>query len=611
MRLRTALLATLGGVSLGASPAAAQPDNPKAPLSVQLQPCGNAADVPLCILKVLAAKDSGEMLWRDDALQARPALLAAAGVKVEAAQQAAGSDTARLFFGPSDDAQAALRRAIAREREGASADLALGAIMALPSGAPELPLFFADSQTASIRLLGLQAVDRAARGEIPDLKPSPALHRAALAAWEAELAARGGLADMLTDPGTLATAYAAVGDAGGATRAVALEPRPDKRALILAELGRIEDAAVAAARLERRDLEPSVRAEIERLQARQAAAASATDRHMKGELARMIAEARSGGDEKAARQLEKMRGVMASEGAPPLPPDLVEGEIDDRLSALWRGLFSAAGKAGRPTAARPVAERLFRESPPPKVSDALAAHIEAATAAAPDLAAPWLDAQEKQLSRGGDDQMSIRVEAVADGWLALGRTDRVEALIARLRSGSVRHRRLAAFRLLALDRPAEAQALAPIGADELLRADIRRGRGVSRLRIYLAGIQEPHLRSSLLGTCEHETQQALLWRELLICMEVEREAATRPVQFFVDADSALTALNLPASLGDLTSARALFRFALDTAARGLALEPNYSDAFGGVMTRVGVLAYAKAELRADGRLPKSPPPPQP
>jgi hypothetical protein len=608
VRLRATLLAALGALALGAGPAAAQS---KTPLAVQLQPCGTAADVPICILKVLAAKDAGEMLWRDDDLQAKPALLAAAGVKVEAAQQAARSDTTRLFFGPSDDAQAALRRAIARDREGASPDLALGAILALPSGAPELPLFFAGSQTASTRLLGLQAVDRAARGEILDLKPSPALHRAALAAWEAELADRGGMADMLTDPGTLARAYAALGDTAGATRAVALEPRPDRRVLILAELGRVEDAALAAARLERRDLEPSVRAEIEQLQARQAAAARATDQHMQGELARMAAEARAGGDEKSARQFEKMRGMMTSDAAPPLPPGLVEGEIDDRLDALWRGVFAAAGKAGRPTAARPLAERLFRESPPPKVSEAMAAHIEAAAAAAPDLAAAWLDAQEKQLTRGGDDQTSTRVETVGDGWRALGRTDRLEALVARLKGGSARQRRLAAFQLLALDRADEARALAPIRADDLLRTDIRRGRGVARLKDYLAGIQEPHLRSGLLGTCEHETQQARLWRELLACMEAERAEATRAVQFFVEADSALTALNLPSTLDDVASARALFRFALDTAARGLALEPNYSDDFGSVMTRIGVLTYAKAELRADGRLPKSPPPPKP
>lgn len=304
--------------------------------------CLDAADLPICLLKVLAEDDAGSDLARDRELAARPHILAAAGVTPEGVARYRASKDARLgeIFSLADDqAQDAFVRVLASDRAGRPPEEGLAIIAALPRDAPTLPPFFADSQETSARLTAYRFIAFAdPTTTTPGPPPSRALAAAVLRAWEDDLASRSGLADSLTDASSLAAAYARHGDRDGVDRAIALEPRPDDRIRILLELGRQDEARAALARLTAADLEASVRAELTRKVSAQHQAvlgeAAAMEVMLQEEIARHGA---AGQDTRMYQDLRKQnarRLAALSKAQPSVPARLVRSEAESRLADI-------------------------------------------------------------------------------------------------------------------------------------------------------------------------------------------------------------------------------------------------------------------------------------
>ncbi len=304
--------------------------------------CLEAADLPICLLKVLAEDDAGSDLARDRELAARPHILAAAGVTPEGVARYRTSEEGRLgeiFSFADDQAQDAFVRVLASDRAGRPPEEGLAIIAALPRDAPTLPPFFADSQETSARLTAYRFIAFADPATTtPGPPPSRALVAAVLRAWEDDLINRGGMADSLTDPSSLAGAYARHGDRDGVDRAIALEPRPDNRIRILLELGRQNEARAALARLTAADLEASVRAELTRKVGAQHQAvleeAAAMEAMLQEEIARYGA---AGQDTRMYQDLRKQnarRLAVLSKAPPSVPQRLVRSEAESRLADI-------------------------------------------------------------------------------------------------------------------------------------------------------------------------------------------------------------------------------------------------------------------------------------
>lgn len=135
---------------------------------------------------------------------------------------------------------AAVRAAIALDAAGASPEAALRPIAALEGRTPLLPRLAAAIQTLSPRTFGYAGLVARHVAPSPEDGPAPSrsLALAAAAAWQAELARFPRDPVAVSEVGRLAGAYARLGEAAAARRAVDLDPRPDP----LVRLGLLTEA---------------------------------------------------------------------------------------------------------------------------------------------------------------------------------------------------------------------------------------------------------------------------------------------------------------------------------------------------------------------------------
>lgn len=602
-----------------AGPAAA-----KEPLLAQLAPCAADADHAICLLKVAAREDAGDLLWRDPDLRAAPQILAAVGVsgaEVERWRRSEEGQTHQMFFGPIDQAETAVDRAVTLDHAGRTPAEALQPILDLGNRAPELPPFFAGSQVASPRLLALAHLTREPLGPKAAGRP---LRQAALHAWEAELAARHGRADEVSEAGALAQGYALIGDEAGVQRALALEPRPDNRIAALLDLQRVADAVPLAQRITGGDLEPSLMTDAQRIRDRQAAAEAGLVRA----LPDMAATARREGNPDIAQMIEAMARDQARRptAAPRVRAAEVRAEAANRVVEIRLRVVRKAVLSGHPELARPLADELLAA---PRSGfegeQAGSAASELVRAASPDVALAWLEKQDAALQaalRRNTDSMVLQgqIISLAAGWRALGRQDRIDTLTAHLKPlAQAEIARRASHPNEAVQTPAtwqltrilladgrhdEAQALGVAGGTELLQDDIQRRRGVGRLADYLARARNENDRISILTNCVSESAAVKAYRDVAACYVAQRAGMTAPRQIYYTAQTSLLYAGQAADADELAVAREILAAALTTAPAALAADPAIANEPESSLDRLAVVAIAKAELRADGRLPK-------
>lgn len=596
-----------------------------------LAPCLEAADRPICLLNVAGAEDGGLGLFRDEELAAHPDLLKAAGfTKAETERwRAAQDDSYKMFLGPIDEASGAVSAALALDRAGRPPTEALAPIMALKGVSPTLPPFFAQSQITSPRLLAYWLLIGDDTGRKADRSPSPTLASAVLLAWEEELKRRNGVADVTTGPLGLGMAYRVAGDEAGVDRAIRLDPsrRDDERIVMLVRLDRLEQAAAISRIATIEATEAIFRA----LLARVDATTEASEAEFAGELDRRFGETitklRADGRNKEADAIEAELRQLAEEATAEEIESTSDAEIHamaaEALAEARIELVRAAAAAGRADLARETADAVIAGSSAASPSDlVLSATPDLVAAASPAVATGWLNALEAGLRPYSQDDRDAslalqgRLRAVGVGWRQIGRVDRFEELIARWRPAALAD--VAAYReasargqsrqipvawvisslLLDEDRVREARPLLALGPRALLENDIKRGRGVANLDSYLAEATAPGAASSLLISCIGAADLQRDFASSLLCLQRRVELAKTPIEKDSVVSQALGGAALAARVGQSAISRELLTLALTTA-RGIPAADEDPIS----LRDFDLIEIAKAELRADGRLP--------
>lgn len=599
------LAATAAAIVLAAAGAARADD-----LLARAIPCRSAADQAMCLLKVSAAHDGGSDIWRDADLRRAAEVLSALGLTAASVAGARGAnDTERMFFGAMDEAAAAVDEAIALDRAGRPPSEALAPILDLGTKATPVPLFFAGrGEPEAPRPKAFRSL--LSRSDRSGPRPSPALARAAAYAWERELSAPGAPASARQAAYALALAYRDLGDAAGVDRALALLPYEVDRLHGLIELGRLEEAGARIAVLTRADLAPDARKTLTLELARIWALQTAAESDLPAVLAQQAREAHGRGDVELAKLIEG-QAAKIRKAAPP-PPRLTQADIDDKtdeqLRTLRDRLIVAALKAGRPEAARPLADRLLNA--PDADVDAWR-FVQSLKVATPAQGTAALEARERSLTlRRGAERLGV----ILAGWRAIGRPERAAQLVERVRPwaaadagrpGGYANALGQAF--LAEGRTAEAQALATFPPEDLLKSDVTGGKGMANLDAYLAAAPDESGRIQLLVGCSYALEAARQWAELPGCYAANRRWLTAPTQRHSTADRAIASAALAADAGDAATARTLLDLALAVGAEAIAADPASAEQPHSFYA-THLIAVAKAELRAEGRLaPVAPP----
>lgn len=612
MRLRSALLAAVAlGVAL---PAAAQTVLP------ELAPCLEASDQAFCLLKLAAVPDGGASLARDSELATHPELLAAVGVTPGDLAAYYATDAGRisqLFFGPVDRARTAMAQVLEADRGGRPPAEALKPLTAFPAEEPAPPLFFSRGEKESVPLIVYGWL--AQNTEI-----SPGLDAAVMQAWEQDLTKRAPLGGNLTDPSWLAAAYATRGDEAGVDRAVALETNPAARIQILSDLKRYSLAAEAAAKLTTSEIEPSIRVEMQRLVEAARVERAAAEAAAGPFLQELAAQASPPPTRAELRKMRKLLKARPQDDLPTMSEDEIRDTARSRLESLRRDIIVRAIQDHRAQEAHVLADGLLNAHPPALASDdSLMGAVVWVQAATPSIAQTWLAGLEAtlpaQLTPGRAAFRDGRILTLANARRVLGQTDKLDALIVRLRPAAAAERAQdASFDpvrqpnaqvlgqiLVSADRIDEAYALGSVAPEDLLRADIARGRGVARLDRYLAMAADENGRIRVLNLCASTTRIRGSFRDVLACQRRSYDILTAPQQRLFLAGSALEGAGAAANGDDLPSARALFRLALHAGLPALNADPTVATGSEPV-NRAHLIAIAKAELRADGRLPPPP-----
>lgn len=577
MRLAATIAAAAAG-SLLAAPAFAQS------LFDRTEACLKATDRPICLLAA-AADGRPDVVEFDPDLRKRPDLAAAAGVQLKPSNASAATDGLTRATQRLEAALAEASRRLAADRPPAEAS---APILAPPTpGEPDLRL-------AGLSVVVLPAVERPLTGS------SRAFVAAALQAWEDGIRA-GWPSSSLAPPEALATAYARFGDDAGLDRALQLIPRPDRRVDTLLDAGRL-DAALALAR-------------------------QLTPEAMLAPL-RVEATAQAEVLRKAAARGSLPLGVFAPPWDQPdaLPSD--DAQLKAYAAVAVRrariAVIAAAVKAGRAESARDLADGVV--GAPAKTADEATLQNAGplAAAATPAVATAWLEQLDKtpgRPSRTADASMALqgRIMAVAAGWGALGRQDRIDALVAGLRPLARREAALRDSRpteaiqtpatwqlanlLLAADRVEEVRALAvPQSGGQLVENDLNRGRGIARVEEYLSDARTENDRVSVLVACYMGSELRGAFADALTCYRRHQQLLTRPEQHIVLMDSAIRTAGLAADADRLDDARALLAFALRAGLADYRANPQFQS-MAGFLSRIDLVRIAKAELRAQGRLP--------
>ncbi|HEY0647805.1 hypothetical protein [Phenylobacterium sp.] len=575
--------------------------------------CIEATERPICLLKVTADRDGGSDIWRDPDLREAPRVLAEIGVTPAGVAAARGGDAAgRTFFGASDEAETAVAEALALDRSGRPPAEALRPIQELDATPPPVPLFFAgQGEEPSPRTVAWVEIFRAEPSDAP--KASTAFLRAAAQAWERELAAPGAPSSLKASAPALARAWARLDDASGFDR-LQVRLSPIQRIEVLTELDRLPEAVAAALALRREDVVVAARAELRREgerigRLRQQAAAQIVPF-----LEQQVREARGRGDTAMAELFEEQlrharRAPAPKLEIPRIPEDEVQSRADGEIGMMQDQILRQAARSGDPRVAWPLAhavlttpglhENLYRFAPTLRASD-------------PAVAAAHLESLERGLTaRHGSENL----EQIAAGWRAIGRSDRFPSLLERVQPwAAADHARarpggydeVTARLLHAEGRVAEARALAVLPPNERLEIDIAAGRGVGNLDTYLAETSNESDRVTTLVACVSRSEAARRYADALTCLRRRYEVLATPSQRHAAAHQAISVAGKAASVGDdVATARALLEFGLRTGVEANIADPGMRGWPAGFYA-TDLIAVAKAELRADGRLPPRP-----
>lgn len=596
MSLRPAVLGLLAALIWGGAAGAQElpPD-----LLTDARACAASSDGPVCLLAVVATADS-ERLRQDLELRAHPELLTAASV-----------DPYKPFphnpDNPDKIADQAAEAVLERLRGGDSVDAALNPMAALPL--PEVRQFASPRVRAYRRLWTLH------HAHVP-VASSPELARAVLARWEAELL-NNARSDAATDPPALAEAYMAFGDRAGASRVIELGGPLTDQARIdrLRAAGRLEEAAALAVKADVALDETRLREDFELYDAPGLAGQDELNARLRLHLRGALDQMRAEGKLKQAAEFESRAGSLLEVQ----PSRLAAGRAEIPLyawgylnqSRAW--LVEALLKVGSRSLAQQVADAILKA---PLGSLQLWDFNVVLNAASPPVAEAWLVRMEAALVAGElpDDEhqqrLADRATMVLLGWSAMKRPDRAdlafrywlplaEAEVAGRKAGG--HMAtpytdaITAF-LLNQDRADEARGLFYDykGAARRLANDIARGRGLARMDAYLTG---PDDLAYVIGECGQAAGRQLR-------IDVGEACIERGAGMEDQYDRRLlvnTALNLShdaARADRLAEARRLYAKALDLHAS--VNDPRRVSHWGVVRT---LHELAKAELRADGRLP--------
>ncbi|HYG28407.1 MAG TPA: hypothetical protein VD906_16095 [Caulobacteraceae bacterium] len=605
MPWRPALLGLAATLLAGSTFAA----EPKIDLLKNASRCLQTADLPICLLREVATV-APQDLRQDIALRTRPALLRAAGLpplRPRAPEEATpgwhGPTGSQLFV---DDAVDAV---LARLEEGAPPDAALEPVGRL---APPTP---ADGFTETSQALhAYERLWRLTQAGAPGT--SPAFARALLRAWEQELVARDFEADAARGLEGLGAAYAAIGDQQNARRVIDLGPAvfPNTRIGRLMAIGALEEAAQVSATADLSAHAAWLRQQDEKEWARIGAEQQAFAGKMAPAMRKLAEHFRAAGAEKEAAEIEAQLATLDAPGERP-PRDFQMEALQDLNAARWLFVREAT-KAGRPDLARRVADELMRT--PPEASEEGLPQLDPApivSVATPELAARWLDAVEKSvqptIETNAPGVRRIAVGAVLEGWAALGQPQRAEAAYRRwlplAREEAERNKDGGAFMtfsfpiteyLLESDRVAEAGPLVVGSPMMLMRNDFRRGRGMAAVDRYIRPTDDRWARHSVWSDCRRHAADFEAYTAGEACIARLTAQAEAPGQHAGLIDDALQLAASAAQAGELDEARRIYRKALADAAK---LPDREYMSF--VETKRSLLHIAKAELRAQGRLP--------
>ena len=601
----------------------------------QVLTCAEAADRPLCLLKLIAQRQP-ETLSLDAELAERPDLLQAVGLQprkpptdadfpaARARMNAALADAGPLQHNAMvalSQAELAAAEALHRHAAGRPPAEILASLATLPL-TPFPPDGFVEAfESASPR----EEAYRILLASLGSLT-APAdrgLHDGVVAAWDRDLTA------ARDDPARIRMLLA-VGDLDQAA-VVARSARLEGAAATL----RATYALAAAGQAEfQRDLDASrdeLLAEVTR----------GFSAEQKAELERAL-EGEGLEDEDWAQD----EGLVEDPAGDVAPTDedflaAARAELDEaRLE-----LFTAAVKSNRTGLARELADQLLTGEAPP-----VHATPELVKAATPAVALAWMEqieaalvpydpirdadpprkgypglrtrAQAREEQRGTEFMLDLQgaFAAAADGWRALGRLDRVDALIARWRPQAVAE--VAADRaarakgdvaqtpyawslsrvLLELGREDQARDVGVLRASDFLRHDIQQGRGLRKLDTYVAtAATEPEGAASLLITCESESLSKNAYADARTCWTRKTALDDTPIRKASSVQGAWRIAAAAARGGDQAVASDMVAKAMDAAKRVPWDHPDLK--IGRDASALDMLQVIKSQLRAQGRLP--------
>jgi hypothetical protein len=378
------------------------------------------------------------------------------------------------------------------------------------------------------------------------------------------------------------------------------------------------------------------------------ARAEALHAAMAAAQAKALAEATAGMSARERRQFEravKDLGIQTAEPTPTFTDEDFRLAAAAELETARLDLFSATQKAGRSDLARDAAEQLLSDEP----SEALVSRSAALVgAASPETAVTWLEALEGRLrkfdpererdtpprtypgvrtrgevkaaNQGASASLDLQAtfSAAARGWLALGRRDRVDALIDRWRpqaaaeAAAARRARAKgdvvqtpyawqlAHILLLTGREDEARGIGVLRPDDFLRHDLTSGKGVADLPRYLAEAGDDEARGSLLITCHHAALEQRAFADARTCWEAKRRYDDTPMRKMMTVEFAIRIAGAAGHAREDATA-------VDMLERGLvaARDVPWDDpdlSIGSDTNAFDVLDAVKAHLRRDGRL---------
>lgn len=527
------------------------------PLLRQSAACLEATDVPACLLRALAPNRFSNLI-QDADLLAHPSLLRDAGVSIEAEQSALpDSLTAYVIL---DAVQRAERRL--------PPDAVLEPIRQLPLARVK---YWDEKEAApSPRLMAYRdfwPVVKAGLGGASngDLKQK------LLEVWGADLAAKEIGRAHASDVGYIEMSPA---EAQALTRFVQQKRPPDPastRVAILIDESQFDQALLTLQ-------EASITRDREALQGwNQERLASATL------ISGILFGAMPDGEDNGALLAERM------------------------LAGAALRLTEEAQKADRADIARAAADYAFRKAPE-GAAFAFSMSPAVFTSASPEVAEQWLN----KATREAPTADWRYIDTILRGWRAIGREDRARevyaaalpAALARADDPAPYANRTLAARLgsylMSIGQIEDARRLLGRDYEALIRADLEAGRTPKSIEGYLAEHADPAERAKILRACSEVSAPR---RDIVLarwCLD----------RWPLDARLSAPRLHaLRAAIGlaggradrDLSTARGLMRFALsELAAASLEAEGEWEP------STHALLAYAKAELRADGRLPSLP-----